>query len=438
MNNEKLQPIDVEEALVGAIVTNPELIDTCGVDAHHFYLERCRIVFETIGKLRRQGQQADYITLIAALKNTAQLETIGGAQYVTKLASGQFWGHNADSYGAIVRESARRRNLLDIANRTATLATNGDDIDAALPDLIDGMTRSAGMTGRSRLVADVMSDIYDEVEQAMNNPVDTWGIPTGFPAYDRVTGGMQLGESIMMSGEPGVGKSLLVMGMAANMAKSEPGVIYSMEMLDKSVGRRWISDRAKIATSALKKGTLSPEDYNRFLAAIEHLSALPITISDASDWTTSAIRADLARLKATRGIKWFVVDYLHLLADGKDTMGETERTAMCSRGLKNAAMSLNLSGIVINSMTKEGMNSGKPTQTGMRGSGQVLHDADIITFLTKYPPEGLPGERISPTDRDNVRVLWFAKGRELESDKKYIVMVKQPGFPSFAEYRSMP
>ena len=145
----------------------------------------------------------------------------------------------------------------------------------------------------------------------------------------------------------------------------------------------------------------------------------------------------MARLKATNKIKWFVVDYLHLLSDGI-TLGETERTALCSRGLKNAAMSLNLGGIVINSMTKAGMDSVAPTQTGMRGSGQVLHDADIITFLTKYPAAGIPNEHVRPEDRENLRVLWFSKGRELEADKKRITLVKQPGFPSFAEYRAMP
>ena len=435
--NDKLQPVDVEEALIGAIITTPDLIDICGVEAHHFYLERCRIVYDTIRKLRAKGQQADYITLISALKASGKLDTIGGAQYVTKLASGQFWGHNVNSYATIVRDAARRRNLIDIASRTAQLATNGEDIDDSLPELIDGMTRSAEMTGRTRSIADVMSDIYDEVETAMKHPTETWGIMTGFPAYDRITGGLQAGETLMMSGEPGIGKSLLAMAMAANMGRTAPGVIYSMEMKDTQVGRRLVSGHSKVAASALKKGTLSGEDWERFLGAIEHFSALPITISDATGWTTTALRADMARLKSTNKIKWFVVDYLHLLSDGI-TLGETERTALCSRGLKNAAMSLNLAGIVINSMTKAGMDSVAPTQTGMRGSGQVLHDADIITFLTKYPAAGIPNEHVRPQDRENLRVLWFSKGRELEADKKRITLVKQPGFPSFAEYRAMP
>ena len=211
-----------------------------------------------------------------------------------------------------------------------------------------------------------------------------------------------------------------------------------MEMQDTQIGRRLISGHAKIQTSALKKGKILESDYPRFLEAIEYLAALPITISDATGWTTTSMRADLARQKSQNGVEWYVVDYLHLLDDALH-LSDTERTGRISRGLKGTSQSLNLAGIIINSMTKEGMNSAgiAPSQTGMRGSGQVLHDADLITFLTKYPDNNLPGDMVSAKDRENLRVLWFAKGRELESDRKWITLVKQPGFPSFGEYRGM-
>ena len=41
---------------------------------------------------------------------------------------------------------------------------------------------------------------------------------------------------------------------------------------------------------------------------------------------------------------------------------------------------------------------------------------------------------VKPAEAENMRTLWFSKGRELENPRKYIHLVKRPNFPYFGDY----
>jgi len=115
-------------------------------------------------------------------------------------------------------------------------------------------------------------------------------------------------------------------------------------------------------------------------------------------------------------IRWFVVDYLYLLQDryGKD---DHERLAYISKSLKNICKDLQISGLVIHSMTKSEMESQTPNLSGIRGSAQIAYDTDIAMFLI----EG---------DSDDKVKLYFSKFREDVPDR-YVVLIRDDGFPAF-------
>ena len=52
-------------------------------------------------------------------------------------------------------------------------------------------------------------------------------VPTGFPEMDRVLGGgVVKGSMILIGGDPGIGKSTLLLQAAANMAKEARSILY--------------------------------------------------------------------------------------------------------------------------------------------------------------------------------------------------------------------
>ena len=240
-----------------------------------------------------------------------------------------------------------------------------------------------------------------------------------------------------MSGKPGVGKSILEMQRAAQMANSAPGAIYSIEMSGKQVMRRIVSAKSQVQVSRLKSGRLEGDDWQHLVAAIEDLRELPVFMSDVTGWTTTSLRADLSRLKATEGVQWFLVDYLSLLDDARDQDIDS-RPSIISRRLKLLCRNLDLAGVAIHSMNKEGIGKNVPDQQHLSGRANVSFDADLICFLTEFQPMSVSDNSIPEKDRENMRTLFFAKGRELEEDRKYIHMVKLPRFPNFGDYMPEP
>lgn len=424
---------EAERALLGACIISPGIISELDITSADFYQEKHRMIWQAFNALIMSGKAVDYVSVCDELTKRKHLDVVGGSHYVTGLIIDSPSSVNAETYAAIITDKARRREMTIIASDIAKAAFDEKTpASNSTPAFIERMTGLVKTRSGAVHISEIMSSLYDKTSEQKEVEGDTWGIPTGFPTLDKVTGGLQPSEVMIVSGDPGVGKSMFVMQMAAQMAQNAPGAIYSLEMRSESVARRLISGRAKISTRDIKRGKMA--DWTGFTQAMEHFSQLPIYISDSSAWNTASLRGDLSRLKALYGIKWFVLDYLYLMTDGIGA-DEIERTALVSKGLKRAAMELDLAGVAVHSMNKGGMSSARPKKESLRGSGQVVYDADLITFLTPYSDEvsEIDNEYVKPSDKEAMRVLWFDKGRELEDPRKFIKFVKLPGYPFFGE-----
>jgi len=85
-------------------------------------------------------------------------------------------------------------------------------------------------------------------------------------------------------------------------------------------------------------------------------------------------------LKERANIKWFMLDYMDLLADrvGKD---DIERMKWISTQIHNICKDLKLAGLVIQAMTKAGMQNNDGSMTNLGGAAKLISDADQIIFM---------------------------------------------------------
>jgi replicative DNA helicase len=77
--------IEAERAILGAAIVNPDAI--CKVlptlrDAH-FFLRQNQIIYRTMEILSAAGKPLDLVVLVDALETSGQLESAGGAAYVS-------------------------------------------------------------------------------------------------------------------------------------------------------------------------------------------------------------------------------------------------------------------------------------------------------------------------------------------------------------------
>jgi len=239
--------------------------------------------------------------------------------------------------------------------------------------------------------------------------------------FDKITHGLQRGEELILAGQPGTGKSLLAFQMGCGMAeRGHAGAVYSLEMSGVAMVKRQISAISKIPTYNLNSGVGMNERWSDFYQATEKIDRLPIYISDASNWTTIQMRADLSRLKQQFGIEWFLVDYHDLLADhyGRDAI---EKSAYLSQQLHMICKDLDLAGLVIQSLNKRGYSD--PTMENLSGSTKVMHTADQIVIMVK--------DKTNP----NLVYLKWNKVRDGEATNDGIILTKLKGFPAFGNYQ---
>jgi replicative DNA helicase len=293
-----------------------------------------------------------------------------------------------------------------------------DAISKAVSDLVQSAKPKGGAIAMREFIAELYSEISDRAE----NPKLVHGLETGLGDFDKITHGMQKGEEFILAGQPGTGKSLLAFQLGCGMAvNGHPGAVYALEMSGKAMVRRRLSAITKIPTYNMQSGVDMNSKWEKLNEGVEELDALPIYISDATDWTTLQLRADLSRLKQQQGVEWFILDYLDLLVDnyGKD---RNEKSEYLSRQIHGICKDLDLAGLVIQSLNKGGYGS-SPKMSHLSGSHKVSYDADAIAILTEDENE------------ENVVNLIWDKMREADG-KRALKLVKVPGFPAFGEYTS--
>lgn len=426
MTTEIQQPhsAEAERALLGSLIMNGETYRTLNLTSSDFYIIRNRMIYDAIGSIFARHDNIDYLTVEAELRQRGALGEIGGPAYLTQLITATPSSLHGDDYAGIIRGLAQRRRVLQAATTLAHAALDPKaNIQDAIAEAASTIVSSAQSQDGAKPISEVIADLWDNIEEASKNPQEIFGIPTGLAGFDRITSGLQRGEVFMLSGEPGVGKSFLAMQFGVGAAEGSngitgmPGAVFELEMSAIATIRRSLSVRSRVPARSLRTGNIGSDDWVRLTAAVEHMSRLPIFISDRTDWTTTGLRAECARLK-THGIGWIIIDYMSLLKDGQD-VNEIERSALVSDRVHDIAKNLDLAVIAIHDMTKAGMTGEHTGQAGLSGSRRVSYNADMSAFLRK-------------TDQPDVFNLEWVKFRE-DTPEKYLRLRRVPGFPAYAE-----
>lgn len=386
--------IQAEEALLGSIFIDPDVLVTMAVsalDPGDFYIVRNRWVYEAMREAGRGGGAVDFMTVTDALERSGKLVEAGGQAYLMQLIGKTPTSMHAERYAEIVKDRAQRRQMLKIANQLAQdvydLTT---ETDTTASRAATGLANSARPSGGAQHISVYASNHYDRIGELANGTRQVKRIPTGFLDFDKcLGGGLRIPEMLLLMGNPGLGKTKFMMQLAFQMGMHEPGAVYEMETDEDQIMDREVSRRSGISDTKLESGKLDDGDWPSYTYAIEQLGNpdCQVFLDFGSGWTTQTLRADLSRLKAEYGIKWYMVDYMKFLRDnyGKD---ETERLNFLSKQLKQINRELDLASVVIHSMNKEGMASQLPGLTNMSGGADISFDTDKALFMTQHIPTG--------------------------------------------------
>lgn len=423
MNHFTPEARESERALLGAILINPAVMNEVSLEPEAFYDIGNQAIYRA---MRAVGSRdLDPVVLSEMLERKGQLEQAGGMAYLIKLTTECPNSYNHPAYERIIRDTAIRRCVITTCEKLATEAIKeGVDINDAISRAVTELVQSAKPKGGAVSITQFMTELYQEISARAEDPKLIHGLKTGMKDFDKITHGLQRGEEFILAGQPGAGKSLLAFQIGVGMALSgHAGAVYALEMSGKAMVRRHLSAITRIPTYNLQSGVDMSNNWDRLNKGVGEIEPLPIYISDATDWTTLQLRADLSRLKSQENVEWFILDYLDLLVDnvGKD---RNEKSEYLSRQIHGICKDLNVAGLVIQSMNKQGYGS-TPHMSHLSGSAKISYDADAIAIL------------VQDEDNDNVVNLIWDKMREADGNRA-MKLVKVPGFPAFGPYTTGP
>lgn len=440
---------DAERALIGAVLVADYILDEPKVqvvEPEDFFIPTHRTIWRGIKNLKQAGSDVDTITLQAEYERMGEIKNFDLA-YLMSCTNAAITSIHGESYAEIILEFSARRRALKFSNEIANRAF---DLNSPIIDTATFAMAQSGQILRTGGEAVHWSRAIERVREAVElrkeHPSEIWGLASGIKDLDYAMGGFQVGLNIL-AGSPGAGKSILFnqillqmatgIGEPAEQRRFHPVGLFSMEMDEVQNTRRNLSALAKIATRKLKTGFITDAEYKDFLDQCQNAARIPIYQSDRNNWTIPELRAELARLKREYHIEAAMIDYLFLMVSGVNLRMEPYQKAEWLTGeLKKLAGELDLVLLVINSVTKEQMRDETPGQAGMKGGGQVNHDADMTAMLTSYknPTKPKPGQIVIPEEYvPNVRALWITKGREIENNLSRVLLYKHPQYPFFAD-----
>lgn len=385
--------VEAEQSVLGGLMLEANAWDAIAdiVSAPDFYRADHRLIFEAAASVATAGQPIDVVTVSEHLERNARLEDAGGLAYLGTLARDTPSASNIRAYAEIVRERSLLRHLIAVGSDITGTAFNTEGRTAR--ELVDEAERrvfeiaEAGARGRGGAVrvGTILSSVVDRIDHLYRNPNDIRGVPTGFTELDRMTGGFQRGDLIIVAGRPSMGKTTLAVNIAENatLGHGIPSAVFSMEMSAEQVTLRMISSLGRINQSSLRTGRLTEEDWPRIDSAMTQLSQAKFFIDETPGLTPMDLRARARRLKREHGLGLIVVDYLQLMQVPGTKENRATEISEISRSMKALARELDVPVVALSQLNRgvEQRVEKRPVVSDLRESGALEQDADVILLI---------------------------------------------------------
>lgn len=398
---DKLQPhnIEAEEAVIGSLLIDKDAIlqVTNFLLPDDFYVERNSWIYETMLYLYEKRQpHNDLVTLTDELERRGQLIEAGGSARLTGFINATPTSINIEHYARIVSRTGKLRRLIGAASQIARLAYQDDaDADGIIDqaqEIILGV--SVQRETRTRPIVDAADKFLDRVEHLRQHQNELVGLPTGLKDLDKLLGGLQRSDLIILAGRPSMGKTSLALSIALQAARKwdKRIAIFSLEMSDEQIVERLVSAEAGIDSQRVRLGQIRDEEWPEFIKATNAIAGTPIFINDTPAISVLELRTEARKLKAEHGLDLLIVDYLQLMRGDSGSENRQQEISYISRSLKALARELKIPILALSQLSRqvESRNDKRPLLSDLRESGSLEQDADVALFMYReeeYNPD---------------------------------------------------
>lgn len=404
---------DAERGILGSMMVDAaravDLAIEREIRREAFYIPAHQHIFQVIVDLHDGGRPVDLLTVGQRMRDLGILEGVGGMLYLEGLMDATPTSAALDYYIDIVRQKFILRRVIDASREAVEACYRAEETADLILDRSEQNLFDIADNQRRTVVPwkDAITETMQHIEQIFQNKSGITGVPTGYIDIDRLTGGFQPSDMIIIAARPSMGKTSLAMNIAEYVAMGEVSdhqprsvAIFSLEMPREALVKRMLCSRANIASDRLRKGILTGDMHNRLCQAAADLQRAKIFVDDSAGLEVVELRARARRLKKQYDIQLIVIDYLQMLNFSvKSGEGRQRETAAISASLKAMAKELKIPVVVLSQLSRAPETRDKtavPKLSDLRDSGSIEQDADVVMLLRrpcKYKDDTEAGDK---------------------------------------------
>lgn len=387
------QAPELERAVLGAIMIESDAYARVSeiLKPESFYEIRNQKVYQAIQTLAFHEDPIDMLTVTEQLRQTGELEEVGGPLYISQLAGSLTSSAHIEYHAKIIAQKSLARQLITFSSE---VQNNAFDETNDVNDLMQSAEAELFKISQQNLRKDyvrvdsVVVQAVEQLKKAAANTTGLTGLASGYYDLDKMTSGWQNSDLIIIAARPAMGKTAFVLSMAKNIAvnNKQPLALFSLEMSNVQLVNRLICNVCEITGDKIKSGQLVKEEWAMLDYHIRELSEAPLFVDDTPSLSIFELRTKARRLVREHGIKMIIIDYLQLMNGGVSYGSRQEEVSTISRSLKGLAKELNIPIIALSQLNRgvenrEGNEGKRPQLSDLRESGAIEQDADIVCFI---------------------------------------------------------
>ena len=391
------QALDMEEAVIGAVMCDAKSIDeviTVIKSSDVFYKDAHRFIYDAVQDLYNNNRPIDLLTVSEQLKRNEKLDYVGGDYYLISLVQKVGSSAHIEFHARIIVQNWMKREFIKTSSEVIGLcydqSTDVFDVENYLESKLD-LIRELISSGSNQLtMSQAVHHVVERVERlSYMEEGEITGIPTGFDKLDRLTGGWQDSDLIIIAARPGMGKSAFCSAtILASVLKNKAVGVISLEMSTVQLVTRLMANNSNFHLNQLFRHGFNKDKINEYFPKLnalkDSMKGYPVYFNDTPALDIRDVKSAARLWKRKHGIKLLIVDYLQLVKDATKSNNREQEVSSITGQLKAIAKELNIPVIALSQLSRKVEDRGglkKPQLADLRESGAIEQDADVIGFI---------------------------------------------------------
>jgi replicative DNA helicase len=357
-----------------------------------------KLIYEAIQQVRADGSSANPVTVIAQLTLRDKLDDVGGAEFVTRLASEPVDGTASEvpSYCKSLKDFSYRRRLRYLAKQLLGLSEEPEDnaeISSKARDLMrlaeDDTTPEDVLLNPGQIVEQVSMD------KLLNPMLGQKVMDTPWLLWNDLTIGYFQSTLNIIGARPSCGKSALAAQILLHNAKKGiPCAFFSIEMKREAILRRLLCGMTNISLRKFYKNELTKEERQEISQAHALIKDIPLLISNLYGRTTVQIDHAIRQAQVALGpLGMVAIDHLQLMRPMRKHNNRHGEIGEITSTLKVMSGEFDTRIMLLSQLSRAGKERAeqRPTLTDLKESGDIEQDADTVALLHRpemYKPDG--------------------------------------------------